>query len=180
MVYSTLVLSLEEMLELLRAGKIDEFNQRRPRSIFENSDRVVGNEEFLEYIDDKNVRERINFGGTSTDLSGLNLTGVNFSGIDFSECHLEGANLTDANLAESDFHLAKLKNVEMSGACVYQAHFWQADLEDVDLSVVESLGMAYFSEARNLSEKSRNAIVAGLRQTWLSVAEQNAHHSQQS
>ncbi len=167
------VLSTDELIDLLRAGKIEEFNQVRPKSIYEISERTDdqaknmfknGNtlNDYLTEIGSQ--KERLDFGGR--DLSGLDLHGANLSGIDFGEANFTGANLENTNLGNCDFHLANFTGAKMNEADVYGADFWEANFQGVDVSEIKYLGIARFSEVRGLSPEAQEQLLNALRATW--------------
>jgi len=170
------VLSTEELVQLLKEGKVDEFNQCRPESGGEFSPRRDRQAEatfgvdaspnaFRDYIrHEGSIPELLHFDGA--DLSNLDLTKANLSGIDFSEVNFSGANLTDTNLSNCDFHLANLSGAKISGAEVWGASFWEANLTGVDFSKVHCVDHAHFEDAFGLSEEQQQVILAALKATW--------------
>ena len=102
----------DNLIDLLKEGKIDEFNRNRS----------------------KMAKEKIDL--TSANLTGANIAGVDFSGLNLSETNLTGANLTGANLTGLDF--TKVGN--LMGANLSDADLTGANLSGLDLLEVKLTG----------------------------------------
>lgn len=124
------------LLDLLRAGKIAEFNAKRPS------------------------RTTLDFFAADLAhlcLQGVDLSGANLEKADFSGSDLTGANLGRANLAGADFTEATLDNCKagkarmreafMGDARAVGADFSGADLAEADLTGINARG-ANFTGAR--------------------------------
>jgi uncharacterized protein YjbI with pentapeptide repeats len=88
----------EDLLTMLRRGKVDEFNEVSSR------------------------RQHI------IDLSGADLSGIRLEGADFRGVTLDGAKLRKAFLAVSDFRGASLRFANLEGADLEGADFSKANL----------------------------------------------------
>lgn len=97
----TAVPTKEELLALLRAGKVKEFNQVRPYPKVDLS---------------------------WANLQEADLSGANFSRANFSVADLSGANFSVADLSGAKLLRANLQEVDLSGANLSGANFWGANL----------------------------------------------------
>ena len=100
----------KELIELLQAGKVDEFDKFRK----ENPDVEI-------------------------DLSGADLEDANLYRVNLEDAHLEGTNLHSANfcranLSGAGLNGADLTNAFLLGACLNGASLCNADLEGANLS----------------------------------------------
>ena len=95
----------EEMIALLREGKVLEFNAYRREQRLYNDDKP---------------------GATYTglDLSNAILSGVDLSGVDFSNTDLSGADLSHANLSRANLNQANITNANLKGANLFAVWFW--------------------------------------------------------
>ena len=115
----------DEMVTMLGAGKVEEWNEWRDENIFKAVD-LYG-----------------------TNLSGVNLSGANLSEANLARANLSGADLSGANLSLAELILANLREVNLSGtnlgganlsdanlsgAILKGTNFNRADIVDVDLS----------------------------------------------
>lgn len=83
-------LSTDKMYQLLRDGKITEFNAR---------------------LEAGEKPEFANFDFRSVDLRGMDITGVDFSGSYFRQADLRGLDLSQCNLEEASIHGAQISGV---------------------------------------------------------------------
>jgi uncharacterized protein YjbI with pentapeptide repeats len=151
----------EDLIKLLKAGRVEEFNARLANSSFSRLD--------LQLIDLSGA----NLSGASlkkaylkgADLSGANLSGANLSGAslteaDLTEADLTEADLTGANLREADLSGANLSGANLSGADLRGVNLSGANLTEADLSGANLSG-ANLSGAKNLPISRENAIGRG-------------------
>ena len=113
-----------DLLELLVAGKVEEFNEAR------------GGSSKLDLF--------------AADLSGANLVGVDLSGADLQKADLTGANLSNALLTKANLSGADLSETNLSGIMGLRSKWREAYFEDVDLSEADLSG-ADLSEAEMMN-----------------------------
>ena len=120
----------EQLIELLKDGKVEEFNQYRDGTDYAPID-LTGAELYRAIL-------------TGVELYRADLTGADFSGAD-----LTGANLTRANLSKADFREANLTRANLTEANLSRAHLNEVNFDQalveyttfagVDLSEVKGL-----------------------------------------
>lgn len=137
------------LLELLQAGRVDEFNARR------------------------GARAEIDL--FAADLSGLSLAGVDLSGANLEKADLSGSDLTEANLAKANLVgadltgarldrctavRARLREAYLGEASAEGGEFSEADLAEADLPNFKAPN-ARFVRARARGAVFTNAALAG-------------------
>jgi uncharacterized protein YjbI with pentapeptide repeats len=122
-----------DLLELLVAGKVEEFNEAR------------GGQTKLDLF--------------AADLSGANLAGVDLSGADLQKADLTGTDLTDALLTKANLSGADLSATKLSGAMALRSKWREAYLEDVDLSEIDLSG-ADLSEVEMINCKAMGMVLS--------------------
>jgi uncharacterized protein YjbI with pentapeptide repeats len=133
----------EELIALLKSGKIEEFNRVR-------------------------LAREIDLAGASlrgANLDGVNLTRANLTGADLNEADLTGACLIRADLNE-----ANLTGADLTGANLTEARLIGANLAGANLTGANLHG-AYIIEAnlfevKGLSEEQRRLIIHKLQASW--------------
>lgn len=108
------------LLELLQAGRVDEFNARRG--------------------------QRVTLDLFAADLAGLSLPGIDLSNANLEKADLSGADLSGANLARANLSGADLTGADLTGAVAIRARMREAYLGDAKLQDAELAG-ADLSEA---------------------------------
>lgn len=137
------------LLELLRAGQVDEFNARRGQRVTLDLFAADLAGLALPGVDLSNANlEKADLSGA--DLSGANLARANLSGADLTGADLRGAVAIRARLREAYLGDAKLQDAELAGA----------DLSEADLSGVDAT-KARFNGARLKEAVLTNAILVG-------------------
>jgi len=136
--------SLTGALQLLRAGKVEEFN--RTKKEFSVLD-LRGADLTGSNLSNADLRG-VNLSGA--DLNGTILTRANlrdsdlraaeFRGADLYEATLSGANLANALLTGAFLSLAALRGADLSGASLIGANLTQADLRDANLTTTKVTG----------------------------------------
>ncbi|MEM2159763.1 MAG: pentapeptide repeat-containing protein [Candidatus Nitrosotenuis sp.] len=111
---------ISEMIMLLEAGKVSEFNELRGS--------LVGRILF-----DKTI-------APSMDLQGINLENIALPGARLSYANLNGANLRDADLSNANMEKANLENVDAR-----QARFWNVNLQGANLKNANLQGASFKS-----------------------------------
>jgi predicted KAP-like P-loop ATPase len=117
----------EQALELLKSGKIEEFNSRKGK-------------EFT----------RLNLAGADLKnkyLAGADLRYSYLGGADLRYADLEGANLTGVNLTHADLIHTNLRYSYLEGAYLRGAYFTNADLTGA-IIISADLANAYFTGAK--------------------------------
>ena len=125
--------SREKLIELLKAGKVSEFNALRDRE-------SIG---------------KIDLRGA--DLSGADLSMAVLIGADLSRANLFGADLSRANLFGADLSRAVLREAVLHGAILIEAVLLWADLGRADLSGAYLLGGIILVEGPNYQEANVSA-----------------------
>lgn len=125
-----------DALDLLNAGKIEEFNATRQR--------------------------RATLDLFAADLSNLSLAGVDLSGVNLQKADLSGTDLSGAVLARSDLSGADLTGANLSGIMALQSKWREAYLGDADLSDAD-LQKADLTEADLTSARAPRARLGGAR-----------------
>lgn len=93
-------MSTDQLISLLREGKIAEFNSQRS-------------------VDNLNLEGVVL---SRLDLSGINLRDARLSGVNFNSCNLTGANFIDAFLDKANLFNANLTEADFSGADISNAN----------------------------------------------------------
>ena len=102
----------QEYIELLRTGKIKEFNQYRAK---------------LRKINIWKINlEGANLQGTN--LADANLQGTNLRGANLAGADLRGANLAGADLRGAEIRMANLEGMQFTGM-EYQLNFWKNQIQ---------------------------------------------------
>lgn len=132
------------LLELLQAGRVDEFNQRRTS------------------------RAALDF--YAVDLSGRNLRGVDLTGANLEKADLSGCDLSDAiliraNLSGADLTGAILDRVHGAKARMREAYLGEArvlegDLADADLTEADLTGFVG-DRTRFVGTRFKGAVMSG-------------------
>jgi uncharacterized protein YjbI with pentapeptide repeats len=126
----------EELIKLLREGKIEEFNKVRPHP-------------------------KVDLEGVY--LEGADLRGADLRGADLRGACLEGVLLWDADLGGADLRRANLEKADLTGADLREANlagtdFREADLKDANLwgvkGLPEELKEQYFAALRKSWEEA--------------------------
>jgi len=128
--------SKRELIELLKAGKIDEFNRVRS----------------FPHID-------LSF----NDLSGLNLSRIDLSGADLKGTRFREANLSVADLSGANLTYASLRGVILSEANLRAAYLsgadmWGANLRNIGIDENTVFAMTIVQDVKNLSSKIRELL----------------------
>jgi uncharacterized protein YjbI with pentapeptide repeats len=109
--------SKQELLDLLRSGRIKEFNRVRP----------------YPFVDLSLARlALVDLRGAT--LSGVNLEGAKLTGTNLSAVDLSGANLSGASLTGADLRRDDLRGANLSGAYLWGANLTHADLMGTNLT----------------------------------------------
>lgn len=124
------------LLELLTAGRVDEFNARRG--------------------------QRVTLDFFAADLAGLSLAGVDLSGANLEKADLSGSDLTGAVLAKANLSGADLTGATLDDCIAVKARFREAYLGDAKASGAELSG-ADFSEADLSGFSAPNGRFGGAR-----------------
>ncbi len=128
----------DELIALLREGKIEEFNQCR-----------------------SNVPPEIwGMGFTEPDLSGVDLHGLDLAGVDFTSANLSDANLSESKFVQAKFGHAKLHRTNFENADLRQAKF---DLARFDGTLFAG---ANFWGAEDLADSVRQTFLKHLQDSW--------------
>lgn len=132
----------DELIQLLRNGFIDEFNETRP-------------------CDKDGLFDLTELDLRGTEIIGANLSNADLSGSDFSETELvnvgfSNSDLTSANFSKtviknSDFIRATLIGTKFNGSKVEECDFTEADFSGADLSDAD-LSNSDLCYADNLTE----------------------------
>jgi len=109
----------DELLKLLRSGKIEEFNTGR--SYEDSID--------LTEID---LKECL--------LSGVNFSKIDLSGSDLSQCELHNVNFSESNLSAVNFTLAEIENTDFSDANMEGALLTSCCIANCDFTATELNG----------------------------------------
>ena len=156
------------LIQLLKNGKIDEFNEIRKRDNYSrlNLSNIDLSELYLSNVD----LRKSNL--ISSDLGESKLQHAKFEEATLLRAHLEGADVSKANvskadLLEADLEFTKLEGADLSKADVARADLIEADVCKVDLSEA-NLSYANLSKA-DLSEA--NVSKANLSEANLSNAD---------
>ena len=137
------------LLELLEAGKVEEFNAkrgvRRPPDLFAAD------------LSNKNLRD--------ADLSGANLEKADLSGSDLTgalleRCNLSGADLTGANLTDVRAIKVRCKEAWFEDVALEGADFTGGDFREAVLNGVKGAG-AIFSGVRFSGAELKDADLTG-------------------
>ncbi len=132
------------MLNLLREGKVEEFNKRREKNSKTPLDFSMENLHGIHIpganLSSANLR-RTNLSASdlegadisNADLSRADLEGSNLSKANFSNVVLESTNLSNANLTRSNLSNANLTRSNLSNANLFSADLQQAKLIGTDL-----------------------------------------------
>ncbi len=160
----------KSMLNLLREGKVQEFNKMREENSSKNLlDFSMENLHGIKIpganLSSANLRrtnlsaadlEGANISNadlTRADLEGANLSKTNFSNAVFESSNLSNANLTRANLSNANLTRANLSNANLFSADLEQAKLIGADLRGTNLTEANLNGTdlrgAIFEEGRN-------------------------------
>lgn len=147
-------LTKEEMVAMLQAGKVDEWNDWRKR-----------NPKLQIYLAEEDLCRLglydINFSGVCFDnanLSGTHFWRADLTGANFSEANLSGADFFEANLSEANLQAANLDGADLTGA----------NLSGADLSLAEigeaSVTVEQLTNAKNLNRvlNPPNAVLGAL------------------
>lgn len=128
------ILKKEELISLLKSGRIEEFNKIRPRP-FVNLSGADLSSAYLRgaYLSEADLSE--------ANLSGADLSEANLRGTDLNKADLRGA-----HLIEADLRGARLIEADLSGAYLRGAYLRGADLRGADLSEAD-LSAANLNEA---------------------------------
>ena len=133
--------SKDELVELLKEHRIDEFNESRP------------------------LVEDATWDFTEIDLSGIELTGANFSyadltgsdfgeavlnEVDFTGCDLTSVNFSRANISAANFSNTIMNGTKFNSSTVEDSDFADADLSGTDFSDAD-LSSSDFALAQNMS-----------------------------
>jgi hypothetical protein len=141
--------STEQLIDLLRNGRIKQFNRVRPYPAVD-----------------------LSFSGVI-----LNLVGVDLRKINFSRAILIGANLRTAYLGEADLSNANLRGADLSGAFLFEADLSEAILAGAILSLA-TLNRANLDEALLAEADLRGTLLghASLRDGFLRRADLTGAH----
>lgn len=148
------------LLDLLTAGKIEEFNASRGQ------------------------RRRVDL--FAADLAGAQLAGADLSNVTLEKADLTGANVSGANFAKSDLSGVDATEADFSGVTAVGAKMREAiadeiDLSDADLSHVDltetSLQKACATRLRLSGAKLRATDLTGADLTGASFVEARLHQS---
>lgn len=119
-----------EFLNLLRSGRVDEFNQVRPEEEFSLS-RVNLDGTKLAGIDLSHVRlSEASFGGS--DLRGANLSYAGLDWVNFTGTSLIGVNFQEASLMLTHLYRADLTGADFHRAHLDRAKFWDCKLDNIN------------------------------------------------
>lgn len=110
--------SKDELVQLLRNGDIDEFNESRIQTDLDLSE--------------------IDLAGCS--ISGANLADTDLTGSDFSECDLTGVNFSDSDLSSVIFSRATIKESNFSNTILTGTKFANADIAGCDFTEADMVG----------------------------------------
>ncbi len=125
-----------DLLELLTAGKVDEFNAKREPGV------------------------RLDL--FAADLSGANLAGANLAGVNLQKADLSGATMTDAELTQTDLSGADLTGAKLNGASGMRSRWRDAYLGEADLTDVDLMG-ADLTDADLTDAAISGAVLSGAR-----------------
>lgn len=146
------------LLELLSAGRIDEFNARRG--------------------------QRVTLDFFAADLAGLSLAGIDLSGANLEKADLTGADLTGAILAKANLSGADLTGAKMDRVVAVRARMREAFLGDASLVGAELSGVdlgeadltgAVLTEARLVGARLKEAVLVGARLNGADLSEARLH-----
>jgi len=166
----------ETFIQLLKTGKVDEFNELRKEVKTVDLNEVDLSGLYLYEID---LSEAIL---TKSNLSGTNLMEANLSNSYLPKSNLNVANLSDANLSGVNLYRANLSGADLSGAYLNEANLTQVNLFGArlnsaslyDANLLEAnLFMSNLSSANLSGANLSGANLAGvkLRNTDLSEAD---------
>jgi uncharacterized protein YjbI with pentapeptide repeats len=148
------VLTPEKGLELLKAGKIKEFNDAR-NAIWKTDEKGKAIKKDGKFI--LEGYKSINF--SDADLSGLDLTEeIDIDGkkvrisANLSDCNLTGANLQNVNAPGVKFRDAILNNTVVAGANLHRADFAGTSVKGVDFTTVKTLPLTRDEAIQMLEE----------------------------
>ena len=143
-------MTTNELVEMLKAGKVEDWNKWR----------------------ENNPKENIDLTGvslTEADLTGVNLTRAHLDGVNLTRAHLDGADLTGAKLTGAKLTGAKLTRADLTATNLTRAVLFNADLTEADL-IGANLTRAHLRGANGLrldQTMIRNAVFsAWARDPW--------------
>jgi uncharacterized protein YjbI with pentapeptide repeats len=105
---------MEDLVELLKAGQVDEFNAKRSR------------------------RAQVDL--FAADLAGAQMSGADLSGVNLEKADLSDADLSDAILARANLSGADLSNANLTGVMAVQVRLREAMVEGCDLTDADLTG----------------------------------------
>jgi uncharacterized protein YjbI with pentapeptide repeats len=130
----------EELLELLKTGKVEQFNNSRIEhtTIYPDLSNANLSKANLSNANlSKANLSNADLTGTrlkSADLSYVNLSGADLSNASLSNASLSNASLSNARLVGANFSRANLSNADLTGAILVAANLSNARLTDANLS----------------------------------------------
>jgi hypothetical protein len=126
----------KKLIELLKQGKVEEFNQSRPRGRHPRSS-----------LDPTEVTYLYELDLSEQDFSGLDLRGVNLGSAILRWTNFSDADLRDASFDCSDISGAKFDRALTRGACFRRAgersQWLSYEILAVELGRQERIGTAY-------------------------------------